>query len=599
MLFSWILVIIVSTTLTNSQNYQITLFEKNPGLFYEKLNTVRFVQTFWRLTVFIDLGKLQKNLPIESLTREIDSIFARCATPYTEPCDQAIRPHILQEKISQASNILQDATDLLTDLKNTPINLENLPLTIKKRRSPLDFIGQGLKPVIGILTTEDGEAYDEAIDELYELNRNLSYLIGQQTHVIRSDLEKLHDEADRHTKVLNYIRNNLKQLNTLTETLNKKQYYAYLAQWTQTLESKLDHFIHATQEIIKIILSAREGKLHPTLLSNKQLQDIKTRLQTINKDYVFPIQGSRILAEEISKLAKTKIGYHNEKLLVVIDIPLLNKNIYKLYRIHSYPIPQNLKSQNYSAYIIPETPYIVISDDRRSFIYMNQESMNTCLKTDTYYICYDQQPIFETNALQTCESQLLLDPSEKLWNICDIRIKANTKTYWKQVPTLGGWLFSTPHEEVITIACANDYEKRLKISGFGLLRLGNSCVARSSCVTLTSTTIQDTGIEYLYQPDLTLNISMITPNITDSDNLLLLNEFLLKDELFQQTKWDDLSEGTPLAQLENQLNKLSTHQRQEHSNFHRKLVQALTTIGIFAGMFTTYYIIQMVKVHRK
>lgn len=594
MLFQWSFLIIVTTIYANPENYKITIFDKNPGLFYERLKTIRFIQTYWRLTIFIDFEKLQNHFPMKTLIREIDQIFINCARPYTEPCEQTLRPHILREKVVRANNMFQDATNLLTNLKETPLDMENLPITMRKRRSPLDFIGQALKPIIGILTTEDGEIYNEAIDELYELNRNLSHLVGKQTHIIRSDLQKLYEEADRHSEVLNHVRNNLKGLNALTESLNRTRYYIYLAQWTQSLETQLDHFIHALKEIIQIILSAREGKFHPSLLNSEQLVDIKNRLQTINKNYDFPIQGSRILAEEISTLARTKTGYHKEKFLMLVDIPLLNKNIYKIYKIHSYPVPQNIKPQNYSAYIIPETPYIIISEDRRSYIYMDQESLNTCIKTDTYDICDNNQPIFEINALKTCESQLLLEPNEKALDLCDIRLKINTKTYWKQVTTLGGWLFSTPSQETMTITCPDNYERRIKISGFGLLRLGNTCVGRSSYITITGGSIQNTGIEYLYQPDLSLNISTIISNTTDLDNIPILDEFLTKDELFQTTKWD-LSEGTPLSEIENQLKVLSTHQRKPYSSFYRDLFRGLSMIGIIISALTTYYVIRLAR----
>ena len=70
-----------------------------------------------------------------------------------------------------------------------------------KRRVPLlGFIGSILGPVIGVMTSDDAEEYDKAINDMYEMQNNISKIIAKQTHVIKAEINNSHQDLNKKTK---------------------------------------------------------------------------------------------------------------------------------------------------------------------------------------------------------------------------------------------------------------------------------------------------------------------------------------------------------------------------------------------------------------
>ena len=65
-----------------------------------------------------------------------------------------------------------------------------LPKAMRRRRATplLDFLGGIIGPVAGLLTYDDGQLIEAKIQELNEAQANISHLVGQQTHFVRSQL---------------------------------------------------------------------------------------------------------------------------------------------------------------------------------------------------------------------------------------------------------------------------------------------------------------------------------------------------------------------------------------------------------------------------
>ena len=75
------------------------------------------------------------------------------------------------------------------------------PRTIHRRRTPLvGFIGSILRPVIGVMTSDDAEEYNEAIDDIYEKQNNISKIIGKQTHIIKAEVNNIHQDLSKKNK---------------------------------------------------------------------------------------------------------------------------------------------------------------------------------------------------------------------------------------------------------------------------------------------------------------------------------------------------------------------------------------------------------------
>ena len=76
---------------------------------------------------------------------------------------------------------------MLAEIKQNTPEAENPPPSMQKRRtSLLGFIGSIIGSVIGVMTSEDAEEYDNAINELHDRQNNLRKILRKQTHIVKS-----------------------------------------------------------------------------------------------------------------------------------------------------------------------------------------------------------------------------------------------------------------------------------------------------------------------------------------------------------------------------------------------------------------------------
>ena len=209
--------------------------------------------------------------------------------------------------------------------------------------------------------------------------------------------------------------------------------------------------------------------------------------------------------------------------MISIDIPLLERTTYRLYKIHPYPVFQNLVGNiTGTAYILPKESYIALSYDDQKFILVNQEYHDLCTKTIFHTICDANQPIYTTSISQFCEIQMLIKPSTETFKKCDIRIILHKETFWTQILSLQAGLYSKNKPELLSISCPNQKPVRKIINNSGLLRLGSGCTAMTTSITLTGITVYKTNEEYIYSPEISLNLTNISPTMAKFPKFLTL-----------------------------------------------------------------------------
>ena len=69
---------------------------------------------------------------------------------------------------------------------------------MQTRRAPLlGFIGSIIGPVIGVMTSDDAEEYDNVTNELHDRQNNISKILRKQTHIVKSEINNIHLELYR------------------------------------------------------------------------------------------------------------------------------------------------------------------------------------------------------------------------------------------------------------------------------------------------------------------------------------------------------------------------------------------------------------------
>ena len=231
-------------------------------------------------------------------------------------------------------------------------------------------------------------------------------------------------------------------------------YYEKIIQWSTHLELKFEQLHEILKQFIKITEYAREGKLHPSTISKAQLQKVITEIHTKMEEYEFPIPTSYIRVELLSQIGKTDLKITSAKLLITVDILFLDRKALQLYKIYPFPMYQNiLENYTRAVYILPRKQYIALTEDERKFFLTDKDYYDTCQKTIYHTIGKSAQPIHEIVTTTSCECLMLTRPSMEILQQCDIKINTKNSVFWKHIPSLNAWIFSTKKPEPISITC--------------------------------------------------------------------------------------------------------------------------------------------------
>ena len=119
---------------------------------------------------------------------------------------------------------------------------------------------------------------------------------------------------------------------------------------TNSSEAALILYQDIFKTLTQAVHEARLGHLHPSLLSTGRLQQVIRQITDLRPSYEFPIPIAHARADKLAEIVSVRLGFKQNKFLIEISIPLLNKFPTELYKIHSVPIRQFRDQHTISAY---------------------------------------------------------------------------------------------------------------------------------------------------------------------------------------------------------------------------------------------------------
>jgi hypothetical protein len=383
--------------------YVATPIDSSPGLYYERLHNIRFKRAEWRLILFVDVEKMEQEFPEAS--RNYSEIYNECKTIRTieHQCDALLQRDYLNSRILEAEELREELKDLANEISLPDI--DNLPRSIVRRGVPFGFVGSTSHYLFGTLTTEDADYFNSEIDKLYKDQNKLTRILKNQTHLISSKLHALHDLTQQHQATLDQNRQKINEtitavnkLSTRTDLLN---YTSAVWRYSLNMGKALDHYITSVERFITAIHSARDGKIHGSLLTGSQLRTIIKEIHESVGEYELPVPRSYHRNEEIAKIATTEVGRHEGKIMVTLRLPLVERTTYHLYQMHAWPIPQKNGNDTISVSIIPRTPYFGLSDDHRTYFLPDDKYVREYTTTDGGCYIYSLRSSTATKARRT------------------------------------------------------------------------------------------------------------------------------------------------------------------------------------------------------
>lgn len=355
-----------------------------------------------------------------------------------------------------------------------------------KRSAWIGGIGTILKHIFGSLDENDGLKYDEAIKSLQNQEKQLTSLMKENILITTSILtyynNTLNKVKDNEAKLKEAIDKLSVTVKTITEITNGLQILAKINDILNTLETSILTLSFQLEDIVNAILFSSQNILHPAIINPRQLHDeLVNNYRHLPSDLELPVPLDVNSIHLILKISRLICYYINDKVIFVLQVPLVNTKEYMLF--HSIALPTPYKPMNPDSFslILPDNKYIAMTKDKSYYcVFDNLEICKSV--TPGNFIC-DVENVYSTDAKSTCESDLLAKVISKKPVQCQTKIILGKLDIWKPL-TNNKWIYIQSDPNKISIDCLNSKLYETNILGTGILNIPKDCTVYCKSATL-------------------------------------------------------------------------------------------------------------------
>ena len=181
-----------------------------------------------------------------------------------------------------------------------------------------------------------------------------------------------------------------------------------------------------------------------------------------------------------------------------------------MYRLYSVAIPQKATLQGCrpTAYVVSEYEHVAVSKDQQKYLKI---TLQGCLDTHYRYICSPRGITFNTASQKECGIEMLVNPSKSALSLSTVIMKSDPFTQWVYQDTDGTWLYSTTWSETLRVSCPGEIYQVATLTGVGILRLAERCIAQTTQVILTSSYTRTSNTQYIFNRDLSPDMQDLYP----------------------------------------------------------------------------------------
>lgn len=561
----WLLSTVQGRHADEGPYYKFTELSQNPGIYYEYMGEVKIERVKWKIAITLDFRKWEE--PAVWREKQLYKTIDTCKESLDkQECLELIPTHKFNEDIKTLRSLQLDLKEFfLTSTVPKVSKFSPYTHALTKRGAPFEFIGWTSRQLFGSMDAGDRDQLNQDIDKLYERTANISVLAAKQTHIIRSNLESLHEEIAKDKKNLNEqhqqflsLVNRTKQFDlfarhsSVTETLTR---------WIYQFEQSLEQTISSYKTLVNSIETASQGHLHPLLFTHEQLQDI---LKSIN-GHILPWDHSTVTVDMLHVLSKTSVSTTGGKLIVLLEFPLSDKTKYSQYKIHPLPIPKTLVG-NTTSYVSlsPQYSHIIVSHDMQQYLLATREYVDTCKYYREVFICAPSLPFNVDNENSPCEFAMLARPTPATLSTCKLSISSKSIPYWSKLISTDEWLYSVMTPVQMRIMCSEERKAELTLHGTGVLTLRGQCHGYTTHHILYGVNIIRTNRTYLYNPGLTLDLPFATlKGLLEDKPMAEKPEFSIAEKQ-QVQRWAEREDAVTLQQLEEKFSEIAAQKREKY-----------------------------------
>lgn len=482
-------------------DFEVTKFPTSPGIYYDNLGQVEVYSTTWRIVTYVNLDSVTERF--QKAEKYGKEAVQRCRDTLSKLNIGLIECEILDQQVErhvQKITALQQLVHQLTKHES------------RRKRGVFNLVGQVSKILFGTLDEADATYYKEHIEQMEKNSEGLLRLTKEQVAVVRATLSGVNRTVHSLQSNEQILKLGMEKLERFLKNYTKETDTGFkrvaslvtINEQVLQLSAVFGEIGEEYEQIINAVVNAQKGILQPRIINPVQIVKYLSLIRDELKDVKFPVPLAESSGYLLLRIIDLDVFISGSILGYVINIPLIDNNVFTLYRM--FPLPREIPHMiGKYIFIQPEKEFLLIDESKRLYAKISQEQLSCKELSKNRRICKQSFVLLSTFDHEECEAKLL-QPIREIPEDCVKIVVALNQSIWTHLDS-NEWLYVVPKEEGLTVLCGKDSHKDLVIKGIGKISFFSKCKGYGTRVFIqTDRVIQSNLNKKDVLPELSLNV---------------------------------------------------------------------------------------------
>lgn len=459
--FSHIIILLINILHVTKPSFEPSTIDT--GIAFIEMGKAAITHTTWQLCYYYDLEDYFNQ--INRIEEAISDIKTLCGfSPEKKECE------ILLELLE---NHMENS-------KYNAERVESFQNAKRKKRAPLGYLGDLNAYLFGYMTQEDGEEIAKKIEKIRTKVLKHQDLFEQQISIIEQSVNINNKTYNDFKRGVTELSKNINDFEKNVE-INKK-----IGVLTDIATLIIMSHSQISNTIMNILQNSVNGKII-NLISQKQIKkDLQNIVENLKNNQKLPINLKMQHAYNIFAVTTSKATLLNKKILIKINIPIIERDELILYR--TVPIPTAVDDK--LIIILPTTKYFLFNNNKREITPINYEEITQCHKTLKKELLCAPEAATIINKDASCELTLITDLNrEAVQKICEFRFVPK-KNYFIQITQNNEYYCIIHTPLLITESCPEENIHTMSIVKNGKIKLKPGCTITTNEIKITAPLIK-------------------------------------------------------------------------------------------------------------
>lgn len=491
--------------------------------------------------MFLELTKGRVSYDSYTMVYHMDISNYETITPYVEKCIESINKLCTIKMVDDCNIILKQLEEHLVYMKQdeADINAYQQFSQEGRQRRAIEFIGKFYHWAFGLMDADTARKYDEKINELQRESSRLHSIQQEQISFIKEDIHAnnysyhmLQEKIDALDKKVSEVYFNLSE--ALSETLIEIQTKDEIIELVQIIQSMIMQHRRLSELILRSVENAVNGKINQLVPLKKLSDDLSTIEKELPEYQKLPVNLKFENPLHTFKHSTVTASLFDKRLLIEITIPILEREIYTIYKI--IPIPAVINN-SVNVIILPSTDYFLLNDIGSEYIPITETEFSTSVFNIASEKIIKPAENVHLDYHESCELNIFMNPNENVISrLCNMKVipRAN---YFTPIDVSNTFYVTISSPITVFEHCRNKTVQTHYLNASGILELEKFCRINTEKISLrprTNIRFLSNGIVSLNEKThaITINafldkmkkINVSIPALTMKDQAILIHD---------------------------------------------------------------------------